>query len=256
MTNHSKPFDAMARIHASTGLDHARVAVNPLAGQMRKEAEVARCDAMLARATPPEAMRAASVAPARGPQVLLPDWKVAPGGTRVRDGGGHWVAASPLARMVINARLRHQKRTPDAPFVPPFTPGQVTVAEDYAAMVERRDAGGIRCASLEAGRAAGGGSGLFIDSFIQDGLWLAELHRRIGAGVALDIRRNMDRGNARRTITTRAALDMLVIAGNDLSMILTRFGWQANGANRKALRLAICGALDRMQGYKDDPTTK
>jgi hypothetical protein len=44
---------------------------------------------------------------------------------------------------------------------------------------------------------------------------------------------------------------MVVVGGQDLSAVLVRFGWQADGKNRKALRLALVGALDRMQGYKE-----
>ena len=92
---------------------------------------------------------------------------------------------------------------------------------------------------------------MFIDSFIDQGLWLAELHRRIGAGRAMDVRRHMDRGNARRTITVRAALDMVVLAGRDVSGVLKAFGWERDGKNRKVLRAQLVGALDRMQGYRD-----
>lgn len=209
----------------------------------------ARCQQILTAATPPAAMASAPVAPARGPQVLIADFTVSRGGIR-QQVGGHWQGLSPIAAMVATARLRHEARTPDAPFVPPFDPAQVQVAEDYAALAEWREGSPLRCASLEAGRG-GSGSGVFIDSYIQNGLWLEELRRRIGTGVALAPVRHMDRGNGRATITTRAAVDLLCLAGKDLSHILSRYGWPPNGLNRKALRTAICGALDRMQGYRD-----
>lgn len=219
-------------------------------GNARLVAEEKRVQAMLDTATPPPGMRAAPVAPARGPQQMVPSFTVTAGGMR-RIEGAHWRGLSPLAAAVAQARMRHEARNPDAPFVPPFNPGQIAVAEDYAALVEWREGSAMKCSSLEAGREGGGGSGLYIDTFLDRGRWLAELHRRIGDGVAMSVRRHMDRGNGRSTITVRAALDMLVLGGQDLSVILRRFGWAEKGSHRRDLRDAICEALDRMQGYHD-----
>lgn len=219
-------------------------------GRARIEGEVKRVAEIRDRATPPSAMFAAPVAPARGPQQLVPSVTVVGGGMRRID-GSHWRAVSPLSAACAHAWSRHQARNPDAPFVAPYSPRQIAMAEDYAALVEWREAGGIRCASLEAGRGgSGGGSGLFIDAYVDKGAWLAELQRRIGPDVALSVRRHMDRGNHRRSITVRAAVDMLVLGGQELSLILRRFGWSEKAAHRKDLRLAICWALDRMQGYR------
>ena len=199
---------------------------------------------MLDRAAPLAGVGAAPVAPARGTVRIEQSWDVMPGGTR-RRAGTHGVDMCQLEVMVAQAAQRHARRAPDAPFVPPFTSSQIAVAPDYRALVEWRH--------LEAGRSTGsGGSGLFIDSFIQQGLWLAELHRRIGNGVAMDLRRHMDRDNARRSITVRAVVDMVLVAGQDLTQVLQRFGWAPKGEARKALRLQLVGALDRMQGYKDE----
>ena len=175
------------------------------------------------------------------------DFVVATGGTRRRD-GGHWVDMCQLEVMVARAAVRHGGQ--DVAFVPPFTPGQIAVARDYRALSEQREGSALRCASLEAGRG-GGGSGLFIDAFIQQGLWLAELHRRIGTGVAMDVRRHMDRGNVARTIPVREALDLVVLSDRSVSAVLTRFGWITAFKHRKVLRAQLVGALDRMQGYRD-----
>lgn len=243
MTDRSKGFDRRFMLpDRALAFDHGL-------GAQRREAEVGRIAGIKASACPPDAMHAAPMAPARGPQVMVPNFSVTGGGMR-RVEGGHWVGLSPLASAVAQARLRHEARGSDAPFAAPFTPGQIAVAEDYAALVQWREGSGMKCASLEAGRG-GSGSGMFIDTFIDQGQWLAQLRARIGDGVAMSVRRHMDRGNARRTITVRAGVDMLCLGGIPVKTILRRFGWVADMKDQKALRLAICGALDRMQGYRD-----
>lgn len=249
MTDRAKGFDIRGRIEVATGLALPRVA-NPMHGHLRLEAEAARVAEIKAHATPPLAMRAAPMAPARGAQQLVPSFTVTAGGIR-RIEGAHWQGLSPLASAVAQARMRHESRGTDAPFVPPYNPAQVAVAEDYAALVEWREGSAVKCASLEAGRSGGGGSGLFIDSYIQQGRWLEELRRRIGDGVAMSMRRHMDRGNTRRSISVRAAVDMLCLSGVPVKTILARFGWAANTREIGDLRAAICAALDRMQGYSD-----
>lgn len=246
MTDHSKRFD---RVDLGLPFRTASVVVDPSAGALRREAEAKQVRAMLDQATPPPGMRSAPAAPARGPQAMVPSFSVTAGGMR-RIEGMHWRALSPLAAAVAQARMRHEARKPDAPFVPPYSPAQVAMAELYAALVEWRDGSAMKCASLEPGRE-GGGSGHFIDSFMDRGRQLAELQARIGDGVAMDIRRHMDRGNSRSRITVRAAVDMVCLAGVDLTEVLRRFGWVENGQHRRQLRDAIRGALDRMQGYKD-----
>lgn len=226
------------------GFDHA-------AGQKRLADEMRSVAAMLDRAAPHPSMGPVPVAPARGPVRIETAWEVMPGGTRRRT-GTRGVEMCQLEVMVAQAAQRHAARDPDAHFEPPFTSTQIAVARDYRTLVEWREGSALRCASLEAGRNTGSsGGGLYIDAFIQQGRWLAELQARIGDGVAFDIRRHMDRGNTRRRITVRAAVDMVVVGGQDLSAVLVRFGWQADGKNRKALRTQLVGALDRMQGYRD-----
>ncbi len=228
-----------------------RVAFDFTAGQTRLQAEARRVTAMLDAATPPSPMQAAPVAPARGTMKVEDNWEMLPGGTRRRD-GVRWVEVCQLRSMVASAALRHEARKIEERFVPPFTPGQIAVAGDYRALVEWRDGSALRCSSLESGLASGGGgSGLFIDSFIQQGRWLAELHSRIGHGRAMEVRRNMDRGNARRAITVRALVDMVVVGGLDLTAVLVRFGWVANGQTRRELKAHLVAALDRMQGYRE-----
>ncbi len=240
MTDQSKGFERGV-VRDVYGLDRLQVADR-------------RIQVIKAQAAPPPGMGAAPVAPARGPQVIIQNWTVSPGGMRQRD-GVHMRALSPLAQAVAQAQMRHEARHPDLDFVPPYGPGQVAMAEFYAALVEWRDGSAMKCASLEAGRE-GGGSGHFIDSYIDKGKALAELQARIGSGVAMDVRRHMDRGNARSRITVRAAVDMVCLGGLDVSEVLRRFGWAPKGEHRRQVRAAICGALDRMQGYRDQVVPK
>lgn len=246
MTDQPKGFDLKARIEVATGVRPAP-ALNNLAGQLRLADEAGRLAEIKVRSCPPLAMEAAPIAPARGAQQLVPNFTVTGGGMR-RVEGAHWRALSPLAAAVVQARLRHEAKGSDRPFIPPYGPGQIAMAEFYAALTEWRDGSAMRCSSLEAGRE-GGGSGHFIDTFVERGLDLAKLHQRIGNGIAMAPRRNMDRGNARKTISVRAVVDMVCLGGQDLSEVLRRFGWTEDGKNRKVLRLELCAALDRMQGY-------
>lgn len=227
----------------SNGLD--------LTGRDRLQAERERCIQMLDRSVPHvEAAGIVPAAPARGAMAITPGYEPLPGGTRRRD-GIRMRELSPLAQMVANAWLKHQARETDTPFVPPFDPAQVQVSEDYRALVERHEAGLVKCSSTEAGRGGGGGSGLAIDRYIEDGRWLSVLRDRIGQDAVLSVRRHMDRGNGRKTITSRVLVDLVVLHGKDLSAVLARHGWEAQTKHRRELRAGLCAALDRMQGYQD-----
>lgn len=226
-----------------------RTTVERFAGRLAEtDRAVAR---MLEAARPPVEMREATAAPARGAMELVADYEVMPGGTRKRT-GAHWRAAGPLSVMVEQARLRHEAKGGDEDtFCAPFTPSQIAVSEDYRRLVERYEAGLCKGSQLEQGRAGTGGSGLAIDTYIQESRWLAELRRRIGDGVTMQVRRHLDRDNARRAIPCLVLVDMVLVHGKTLSDVLSTHGWQAKGETRKILRLELCAALDRMQGYRD-----
>ena len=70
--------------------------------------------------------------------------------------------------------------------------------------------------------------------------------------MALAVRRirPSDRGS-RAGITDRRLVDMVCLGGEDLTAVLRAHGWFEDGKNRKALRLALCAVLDRMQGYRE-----
>lgn len=169
------------------------------------------------------------------------------------------IRADVFDAMIASALRAHERRHSNgAPFTPPFTPAQVSVARDYRDMTERRAAGGLRCASLEtAGRGTGAG-GEFIDAYVAEGLRLAAFHRRIGQGTALSVRRisslrrirPSERGpHKRRLITERALVDAVCLGGKTLSAVLKAHDWPKTSAYLDTLRKALAGALDRMQGY-------
>lgn len=210
----------------------------------------AAVQARLDRAVPPPEMGAAPVAPARGSMRLVADYTVTQGGIRQRT-GAHWQEPGPLSVMVEQARQRHVAKDRDEEaFVAPFTPGQIAVSEDYRALVERHEAGLVKGSSLDGG-AGGGGSGLAIDAYIQDGRWLSELRRRIGDGVTMQVRRHMDRDNARRAIRVQVLVDMVLVQGKTLSDVLRAYGWAKKTTHLAILRGELSAALDRMQGYRD-----
>lgn len=224
-----------------------------LNGKALLEAEQKRVRSMMERATPPLAMREAPVAPARGVMQLVPDYALAPGGTR-RVSGAHWV--EPTRLDVLNARAVEAARAQDAE-VPRaraelFTPGQVAIAARYRDLVEWRAGSAVKCSKLEAGRGGGEGGRDFMDHYMTAGGELDALRRAIGEGVILQVeRRNRGdlREKARKPLTVRAAVDGVVLEGLTLSRLITRHGWAAKGDVRRKVRDAIRQALERMQGY-------
>lgn len=187
----------------------------------------------------------------QGAQKRVPHFEVHPGGMRSLK-GHHWERADIFDAMHRDAARRHGARNPDAPFTPPFTPGQIAMARHYGDLVERLAAGGLRCSSVEAGHGGTQG-GAFMEAWLRAAQERARIEARIGSGVALSVRRQMDRGNHRISISiTDAELVRRVVLGQQaLSAVLDAFGWPPEGKSRKALRMALCGALDRMQGYGD-----
>lgn len=240
---------ADALVTLRTGLQH-------LAASTRQADETARLTARLARATPPPAMAAAPVAPARGAMLLVPNVVATAGGIRHVE-GSHWQGMDRMSAMNAQALLRHradcQRAGTDAPFRPLFTAGQIAMGRYYAAMVERHEAGGIRCASIEA-RADGSGNGDgrgITDARLDEARRIDAIRRRIGTGIAMSVRRirPSTRGATARPITDRTLVDMVCLHDMDLSDVLRRHGWAVNGKHRAALRMALVAALDRAQGY-------
>lgn len=232
---------------------YALQAARDMTARLRQAGEAARLQAMLGRATPPPAMAAAPVAPARGPMQLVVDRVETDMGWYIqREVSTFWRGMDQLSIMCRQAYLAHQARGDDGEFVPPFTPGQIAMGQHYAALVERHDGAGMKCASLE-GRGGGGGvGGGFADAYLAEGREIAAIRHRIGDGMALAVRRirPSDRGS-RAGITDRRLVDMVCLAGDDLTAVLRAHGWVKSSANLRAVRLALAAALDRMQGYRE-----
>ena len=129
----------------------------------------------------------------------------------------------------------------------PFSPGQIAVGRAYAALVERYESAGLRCASGETQGQGGGGS--FMDAVLADSERLARLERRIGAGLAVEVRkvRPSARGG-RRAIRDRVLVRSFCCEGLTLADVLKAHGWSKTGSNVQRVRIALCAALDRMQG--------
>jgi hypothetical protein len=191
--------------------------------------------AVLARATPPADVGPVPVAPARGAMRIETEREVVNGLTK-RVLGKRLEQADVFDLMIAQARRRHG----DA---------DGFVARHYRGLTERHAAGGVRCASLEAGRKGGAG-GDFMDAYLAVGLELDRLHGRIGAGQALVLRRVRPSARGSRVgISDRSVVDMVCLAGMTLGQVLEAHGWAVKGEYRDGVRTALCGALDRMQGY-------
>lgn len=246
-------LDQMAARLVSMLRAYAVQAARDMALRVQQAGEAARLRAMLYRATPPPAMAAAPVAPARGAMQLVTDRVETDMGWYIqREVSTFWRGMDQLSIMCRQAWLAHRARGGDVDFVPPFTPGQIAMGQHYAALVERHDGAGMKCASLEGRGGGGGAGGGFADAYLAEGREIAAIRRRIGDGVALAVRRirPSDRGS-RAGITDRRLVDMVCLAGDDLTAVLRAHGWVEKGETRKALRLALCAVLDRMQGYRE-----
>lgn len=207
-----------------------------------------RLQDMLDRATPPEVMGQAPAAPARGPMAIEPEYMINPQGFR-RVASRHFREILVLELICARALERHKARPGAGEFVAPFNWHQIQIAGDYRELVKWRAGAGIKCSSLEPGRAGGGGSGLFIESFIDQGLALADLQERIGGGVAIEAGVEGRRAG-RRDILDRALIDAVVLSDMQLPEVLRRFGWSDGGRVKARAQEALRKILDRMLGHK------
>lgn len=234
---------------------------NSKAGAARRLTEQERLAAIIARATPVDGCGPAiPVAPARGPQVafvphvIMPDEKAEDGYKVERTGWRGFSAVRAADVFDVLERAAAKRKDKDGnPCRSPFSKGQVNVARLYRDLVERHDAGGMRCASLEARRGFGpSGGGEFMDAFLAEGEQIALMRRRIGNGVAMAVRRvrPSKRGGPDATpILDRVLVDAICLEGAAFDAVLRQHGWSKTGRNISALIEALAASLDRMQGY-------
>ncbi len=156
------------------------------------------------------------------------------------------VAAELLAQGQKVRGFREPVFDPPA-FVPPFSPGQVEAGRDYARLVERVEASGLKCSSLET--VGGGGGGLTVSEAVgRDMQRLAALRRRVGDGIAKDSVRP-SKGGMRSAIRVMTLVDDVCCGGRTLAQVLERHGWGRNQRVKEVLRAHLSNALDRMRGY-------
>ncbi len=238
----------------------------------------AACAEVLARATPPESCGPAiPVAPARGPMVTFTPverrqtnedaFELFHAGYLGRDAAR---CADAFDLMTDQARRAHPKRvaaakeaydkraadatglTPDfvpPAFEPPFSIGQVAIGREYAALTERCACAGVKCSSLEAQHGSGSGGGDREAAVFRDFEQLRVFHRRIGDGLAKEVRRIRPGGAKRSAIRARYLVDQVCLGEMSLTQVLNACGWCNDAKTREGLRVALCAALDRMRGY-------
>lgn len=219
---------------------------------LRAQHEGARIDAVLASGHVPDGTCSdIPVAPARGAVRLVDgrEMRATDAGGFVRVRTGHkgrktMVRADNFDVMFERARARGKSA--------PFTASQVAMGRQYRDLVERWMSAGVKCSSVEALSSGGGGDGGgFMDAVLADRQRIDMLRRRIGDGVAREVRRNRpSRRGSRKSITDRRLVDMVCLEGCSLSDVLQRHGWAVNAKLVADLRASLSRALDRMQGRR------
>lgn len=231
----------------------------------RLQAEAAACAELISAAEIPfECGSEVPVAPARGAFVTFTPRRteLTASGPRTRPDGfrGRRAirGADAFDVMRVQAERAHgaalcraEKAGAKPPvFDAPFTDGQVEAGRAYAALSERCAASGVKCSSLEAQAGGGGRGGDREVAMLRDFGELRRLHRRIGGGLAKEVRHIRPKGRKRSAISVRVLVDQVCIGGLSLSAVLDRHGWAVDTQSRNGLRQALCAALDRMRGYK------
>ncbi|SDL36817.1 hypothetical protein SAMN04487971_109133 [Paracoccus chinensis] len=233
-----------------------------LEAERQRMARVAAAARLVSGATVPAQCGGRIIpAPGRGPFRVEPQAEMVPNGTDARgqdkwaEKEGGFAGWNPVRQMDVFDLMEASARRRDEDV--PFTPAQVAVARHYRALVERHDAGGIKCSALD-GRTSGGTGRDFMDAYLSEGREIDAIRRRIGTGAAMVVRRIRPsaRGEAARaTILDRALVDMVCLGDRSLSDVLRAHGWAAKGQTRDALREALSAALDRMIGHRGEKTS-
>jgi hypothetical protein len=183
---------------------------------------------------------------------LEPEYMIDAQGFR-RVVGRHFREACVLDLICLRALDRHKAKPGAGDFVPPFSWHQIAMAVDYRELNRWREGSPYRCSSFEAGRSGGGGSGLFIESYIEQGRALELLHHRIGTGVAIEAGQE-GRLAGRRDILDRELIDRVVLQDLQIPAVLRGFGWSDGGRVKARAQEAIRRILDRMRGLEAQST--
>jgi hypothetical protein len=218
-----------------------------LAGQAVKawlEAEDEAVQAVRLRAVAPrQASPEIIAAPARGPQMVAPQYETVQtaSGPRVRratQDGFHPVrAADAFDRMA----LQHRRAGGRGAL---FTVAQVEAGRAYAALAERVASEGVKCTSLDGARAGSGGARDWMDGVMLRSEQLARLRAAIGRGAALP----PCEGEA--GLTDRALVDAVCLAGRTISEVLRDAGRLPTRQDRADLMGCLGAALDRMHDVR------
>lgn len=197
-------------------------------------------------------------APARGPFRVEPQTQLLPQGedawVQADAGFAGWRpirAVDAFDRILLSAMR--------AGLAAPLSPGQVAMGRRYRALVERHDAGGVRCTDLVGAVTGEAGSGAdFMDAYLAAGRELSSIRARIGSGAAMAVRRvrpSVRGGAGRRNIPDRVLVDAVCLADHMPGDVLRAHGWAVKGDTRRAVTEALCAALDRMIGYRGEKTS-
>ena len=128
------------------------------------------------------------------------------------------------------------------------------VARRYRDLVERHEAAGMKCASLEVRNAAGPSTGgEFMDAYVDEGREIEWFRQRIGSGVAVEVRRarrSARSGDMARNIHDRELVDAICLRGQSFRAVLRRHGWTGSARNIGVVVAALSRCLSRMEGVQ------
>lgn len=208
-----------------------------------RAAEAARLAAVRARGRLPEACTAqgtgmVDMAPARGPMVPVRHHVIADHGQgpRVEDTGYRGRAAA--------RRLDALDR------IASLSEAQRAAGRRYAALTEVVAAGGIRCSADLAGSCGSDGDGDrdWMDHHLARSERLRRMHRAIGDGIGMTVRRVRPSARGTRTsIPDRRLADLVCLGQSGLVPVLEAHGWIKTGRNVRVLSEALAAILERLR---------
>lgn len=231
----------------------AEVVARIEAAEAIKVAEQERIDAVRALGFVPEAVGSDIIAaPARGPIKVFKtvaaypkgefEFEYKPAGHK----GRKTMRCADNFDVMAAKAARHKKK-------PPFGSDLVAMARHYRDLVERHANAGLRCSSMES-LGGGGSGGEFIDAVLRDREEIDRLRRRVGVGMALEVKKKVgDRADYRIPITDRDLVDAICLSEMTFTDVLRQWQWvigkkSAQSKHIKALQGSLRKSLHRMRG--------